>query len=120
MDKESLPTNIMDFLLHEHFDAIDIDKGHLDKYDSLEVSQSIVTQFLSFYKLTFVESGVKDINVITSSILSSFMILVNEYAKNVDGVETKRESIQKVIDCLSHSKSIILQNRNNFVNYENK
>lgn len=120
MDKKSAHYNMIDFLLHEHFDAVDIESSSMDNHNSLEIPKSIVQQFLSFYKLTFVESGVKDIDVITNSILSSFMILIHEYSKNTEGMEDRLDSIQYVIDSLNHSKSIISRHRNNLIKSENE
>jgi len=122
MDKKSNQCNMIDFLLHEHFDTMDIENSSIDNNNnnSLEIPQSIVQQFLSFYKLTFVESGIKDINTISSSILSSFMILVREYAKNTEGIEKRLDSIQHVIDSLNYSKSIISKHRNNLIQSEHQ
>ena len=70
----------------------------------------LTNQFLSFYKVTFVEEDIDKLDIITISILSSFITLIKEYSKNTD-TKTKIKSLNYIIESMDRSLSVFVNER---------
>ena len=71
---EELDINILDKLLEMNFEYSKM-QNSLDPQFLKNIYQIhiLINQFLSFYKVTFVEQGIDKLDIITISILSSFI-----------------------------------------------
>ncbi|HXS61194.1 MAG TPA: hypothetical protein VN703_10345 [Candidatus Sulfopaludibacter sp.] len=70
----------------------------------------LTNQFLSFYKVTFVEEGIDKLDIIAISILLSFVTLIKEYFKNTD-TKTKINSLNYIIESMNRSLSVLVNER---------
>jgi hypothetical protein len=108
---EEFDINILDKLLEMNFEYSKL-QNSLDPQLLKNIYQIHIlkNQFLSFYKVTFVEQGIDKLDIITISIISSFISLVKEYSKNIDN-QSKIESLNYIIKALNRSLSVFVKER---------
>jgi hypothetical protein len=108
---EELDISILDKLLEMNFEYSKM-QNSLDPQFLKNIYQIhiLINQFLSFYKVTFVEQGIDKLDIITPSILSSFITLIKEYSKNIDN-QSKIKSLNYIIKALNRSLSVFIKER---------
>jgi hypothetical protein len=108
---EELDISILDKVLEMNFEYSKM-QNSLDTQFLKNIYQIniLINQFLSFYKVTFVEQGIDKLDIITISILSSFISLVKEYSKNIDN-QSKIKSLNYIIKALNRSLSAFVKER---------
>ncbi len=110
MDEE-LDRNILERLTEMNFEYSkmqnSLDSQNLNSIYQIRV---LTNQFLSFYKVTFVEEGIDKLDIITISILSSFITLIKEYSKNTD-TKSKIKSLNYIIESMNKSLSVFVKER---------
>ncbi|MER5175310.1 MAG: hypothetical protein ABJB76_08310 [Candidatus Nitrosocosmicus sp.] len=108
---EEHDVNILEKLIEINFENAKMQKSVDPNYLNTMYQIRILTnQFLSFYKVTFVEGGIDQLDIITISILSSFIMLVKEYYKNSDN-QSKTKSLNYIIESINRSLSIFVKER---------
>lgn len=108
---EEHDVNILEKLIEINFENAKMQKSVDPNYLNTMYQIRILTnQFLSFYKVTFVEGGIDQLDIITISILSSFIMLVKEYYKNSDN-PSKTKSLNYIIESINRSLSIFVKER---------
>ncbi len=113
---EELDINILDKLIEMNFEYSKMQKSLDPHYlKNLYQIHILINQFLSFYKVTFVEGGIDKLDIITISVLSSFIILVKEYSKNIDN-QSKIKSLDYIIESLKRSLSIFVKEKEDLLN----
>ncbi|MBA3750814.1 MAG: hypothetical protein H0X03_08015 [Nitrosopumilus sp.] len=65
--------------------------------------------------MTFVEGGIDKLDIITISILSSFINLLKEYSKSEDNNQSRVNSLNYIIESLNQSLSIFRKERANII-----
>jgi hypothetical protein len=108
---EEFDINILDKLIEMNFEYSKM-QNSLDPQYQKNIYQThiLINQFLSFYKVTFVEQGIDKLDIITISILSSFITLVKEYSKNIDN-QSKIKSLNYIIKSLNRSIAVFVKER---------
>ncbi len=108
---EELDINILDKLIEMNFEYSKMQNSLDPQYlKNLYQIHILINQFLSFYKVTFVEQGIDKLDIITISILSSFITLVKEYSKNIDN-QSKTKSLNYIIKSLNKALSVFVKER---------
>ncbi|MDQ6724228.1 MAG: hypothetical protein M3Z01_08200 [Thermoproteota archaeon] len=108
---EKLDLDIFEKLIEMNFEYSKMqhstDPNNLNTLNQIRI---LTNQFLSFYKVTFVEEGIDKLDIITISILSSFFMLVKEYSKNADN-ESRIKLLNYIIESISRLLSIFVKER---------
>lgn len=108
---EEQDINILEKLIEINFENAKMQKSVDPNYlNTMYQIRILINQFLSFYKVTFVEGGIDKLDIITISILSSFIMLVKEYYKGEDN-QSKIKSLSYLIESINRSLSIFVKER---------
>jgi C4-dicarboxylate transporter len=112
---EELNRNILERITEMNFDYSKIQNSTDSKtLNTIYQIRILTNQFLSFYKVTFVEEDIDKLDIITISILSSFITLIKEYSKNTD-TKTKIKSLNYIIESMDRSLSVFINERQNLL-----
>jgi hypothetical protein len=108
---EELDRNILERITEMNFEYSKIQNStDSQTLNTIYQIRLLTYQFLSFYKLTFVEEDMDKLDMITISILSSFITLIKEYFKNID-TKTKIKSLNYIIEIMDRSLSVFINER---------
>jgi C4-dicarboxylate transporter len=108
---EDLDRNILEIITKMNFEYSKMQNStDFQNLNTIYQIRILTNQFLSFYKVTFVEEGIDKLDIITISILSSFITLIKEYSKNTD-IKTKIKSLNYIIESMDKSLSVFVNER---------
>lgn len=87
-----------------------------DCFNSLQQVRILSNQFLSFYKVAFVEGGVNRFDIVIASVLSSFVNLVKEYTKNIENSQSKIISMNHIVETMERLLLFLVKEKSRVLN----